>query len=319
MTKTMPRQRHFLASCYRSCLGNWDHYIPFVERALDLADSNGTICLLTPTKWLSIPYGRGLRGLTRTSFAALLDFSHYRAFEHVGVAAIGNLFRKNSNGLRVTRYSATGRPDLKVTVDRKLLSQHNWGALSSPNLQLLIDNFTTGQTLKDLAMAEESFTVSEAYELKPLVVEQLKTVRKYFALLLLFGRSLSMLVGSTADSLSLGAKFDRPVVDALNLSRLMPRTKPQARSAKIILSGMRYFEAFVDANGSCLASKSTIILRPYSSKLSLWGLAAFLNSKPTRFYIQESYSALAVDGGIDFSPSLVNEFPLPKGAEELFV
>ncbi len=182
MTKTMPRQRHFLASCYRSCSGNWDHYIPFVERALDLADSNGTICLLTPTKWLSIPYGRGLRNITRTSFAALLDFSHYRAFEHVGVAAIGNLFRKNSNGLRVTRYSATGRPDLEVTVDRKLLSQHNWGALSSPNLQLLIDNFTTGQTLKDLAMAEESFTVSEAYELKPLVVEQLKTGAKVFRL-----------------------------------------------------------------------------------------------------------------------------------------
>ena len=78
---------------------------------------------------------------------------------------------------------------------------------------------------------------------------------------------------------------------------------------------MRKFEAFLDATGDFVAGKSTIVVTAKNPSLSLISCLGLLNSKLIRFFIQESFGVLGVDGGISFSGSIVKELPLPFGFE----
>jgi hypothetical protein len=66
-------------------------------------------------------------------------------------------------------------------------------------------------------------------------------------------------------------------------------------------------------NGEYLASKSTIVVRAESPDLSLQTCLGLLNSRLIRFFIQEAYGALGIDGGISFSGKIVKAIPLPAG------
>ncbi len=84
----------------------------------------------------------------------------------------------------------------------------------------------------------------------------------------------------------------------------------QAASPKIIISGMRHFEAFLDNQGDYIAGKSTVILRNVAENLNVEFLLGFLNSSLATFYLKECFGALAMDGGISFTPNNVSEIPV---------
>ena len=79
------------------------------------------------------------------------------------------------------------------------------------------------------------------------------------------------------------------------------------------MSGMRKFEAFLDDSGSYLAGKSSIIVIPTHAGVSLLTLLGILNSTLMRFYVQDAYGVLGVDGGISFSGKMIESLPLPFG------
>jgi hypothetical protein len=76
---------------------------------------------------------------------------------------------------------------------------------------------------------------------------------------------------------------------------------------------MRNFEAFLDKDGNFVAGKSSVIAIPKNKQLSLLTCLGLLNSRLIRFFLQESYGALGVDGGISFSGDIVESLPLPTG------
>jgi len=45
-------------------------------------------------------------------------------------------------------------------------------------------------------------------------------------------------------------------------------------------------------------------------------LLSLLNSKLISFYIKQSYSALGIDGGINFSAEIVEQLPIPRITEK---
>jgi hypothetical protein len=92
---------------------------------------------------------------------------------------------------------------------------------------------------------------------------------------------------------------------------LFPRRFEQVCKPKLIISGMRHFESFFDEDGSYIAGKSTEILISKSG-LNLKIALAILNSKLIGFYIKQAYSVLGIDGGINFTTSLIEELPIPN-------
>ena len=74
---------------------------------------------------------------------------------------------------------------------------------------------------------------------------------------------------------------------------------------------MRYFEVFFDKMGTYIAGKSTIIIFDEFDNIGkLNTLSALLNSNLISFYIKQMYSALGIDGGINFSKPLVEKLPI---------
>ena len=76
-------------------------------------------------------------------------------------------------------------------------------------------------------------------------------------------------------------------------------------------------ESFYDKSGNYVAGKSTIIVFQSNKKYSLKSLNVLLNSKFITNYIKSSYSALGIDGGINFSKDIVGQLPFTNNFEKI--
>jgi len=79
-----PRVAAFLVERYRSAqTGNFDMYLPFIERGLELLKPNGRMGFIAPNIWLYNEYGRGLRELLaeKQSLERFVDFKSHQVFD----------------------------------------------------------------------------------------------------------------------------------------------------------------------------------------------------------------------------------------------
>ena len=103
----------------------------------------------------------------------------------------------------------------------------------------------------------------------------------------------------------------RPVVNSEEFARKFPKRVRQVKAHKIILSGMRFFEGYFDKFGEYIAGKSTIVLLNATKEDYFTLLLGLLNSRLMAFYIKQSFSALGIGGGINFSNDMVADLPIP--------
>ena len=94
MKKNMGDERDFLRKKYITAKGNWDLYIPFFERALNLTKPNAIIALISPNKWLSIDYAKNLRKMVYKQIEEIYDFSRFKSFDSANISAITTFFDK---------------------------------------------------------------------------------------------------------------------------------------------------------------------------------------------------------------------------------
>jgi type I restriction-modification system DNA methylase subunit len=79
-----PRAAAFLVERYRTAqTGNFDMYLPFIERGLELLGPSGRMGLIAPNIWLYNEYGRGLRELVgeKRSLERFVDFKGHQIFD----------------------------------------------------------------------------------------------------------------------------------------------------------------------------------------------------------------------------------------------
>lgn len=314
MTKSAPEERAFIASHYSCAKGNWDLFIPFVQRGLILSSHFGSVSLISPNKWLAAPYGTELRNYTKTSLRTILDFSSGRAFPGVGVAAICSNFVKNFNeSITVWRFENINTKVEKFVVSRKHIeTKENWGFLLSPYVDILMEISSTDNWFGDYLTASDPFTVSEAYELKEFISDAYSDSDDVFKFINTGTVDPFISLWGESDVRYLRSKFTNPVIKKATFKERFPRRYKQAEAPKLILSGMRKFEAFLDSEGQYVAGKSSVIAIPKDNSISLMTCLGILNSKLIRFFIQESFGALGIDGGISFSGKMVEELPLPN-------
>ncbi|WP_287193304.1 DNA methyltransferase, partial [Syntrophothermus sp.] len=79
-----PREARWLIEHYRTCqTGNFDMYLPFIERSLNLLRAGGRMGFIAPSVWMKNDYGEGLRGLLAELryMDRLVDFKSYQVFK----------------------------------------------------------------------------------------------------------------------------------------------------------------------------------------------------------------------------------------------
>jgi type I restriction-modification system DNA methylase subunit len=312
MVRNLPDERAYLSDRYLAAKGNWDLYVPFWELAVGIVNNQGNASLITPNKWISIGYGRALRELVWQHVYRISDFSAIRVFEDSGIFAVVFFMRKSKKKEAEVEVFGEGYSLIShQTVPQKMLQDcQRWGVVFSFYLPILQKIWATSQNLSNVAAAEEAFTVSEAYELQPLLHESDCCTEDRFKFVVTgtIDRYASLWGVETTTYLKNG--YIHPVIDKNKLLSKFPKRYQQANSTKIIISGIRHFECFFDADKSTLAGKSTVIVRSFQDKHNGRVLMTLLNSTMMKFYIKESYGALAMDEGINFSAPLVSELPI---------
>jgi hypothetical protein len=80
--------------------GNFDLYLPFIEKGLSLLNDGGRMGYIAPNLWPTLEYGEGLRGLVHAgeSLEKWLDFRSYQVFEEATVYTAIQIFSKSASG-----------------------------------------------------------------------------------------------------------------------------------------------------------------------------------------------------------------------------
>lgn len=243
----------------------------------------------------------------------IADYSRFRAFENVGVFPIVQFASPITKPtIHMVRLSDDHAQILSTSLPRASFAEMStWGAVLSQHLPLVSKLIKKHSPLRSLCSLEEAFTVGEAYKLVEILQDngRLKgafrfintgTIEPFYSL---WGYS---------QTTYLKTKYMCPVIEKSAFKAMLPRRFAQMSSAKIVISGMRHFEAILDLEGEVVAGKSTVVIRDIASEDEWFCLLGILNSQLVRFFLKECYSALAMDGGINFSPTNVGEIPLPR-------
>ena len=314
MKKRDPDIREYLCNYWKTPRGNWDLYIPFWELAIEKINSNGNAALITPNKWLSIGYGQALRDFAKSSVFLLSDFSSIKVFEDSGIfTIIAGMHKINCDSVEVRIFKDDYKLEHKQKVLKSVFDEFgNWGVAFSKNIPLLKKIRKNNQKLSNVSDVAEPFTVSEAYKLKEYVIKYSSTVKEYFKLVVTGTIDRYESLWGFETTKYLGKKYLKPIVSQKNLKKNFLRRYNQTIKPKIVISGIRYFESFLDISGIFLAGKSTVILENTRDQYALASILCALNSKLLTFYLKEVYSCLAMDEGINFTAPLVKELPIPK-------
>ena len=98
MTKIQPELRQTYAASYKSAKGNWDLFIIFIERGIQLQKENGIISYIVPNKLIGAAYAKTLRGmLLNYSILEIRDYSKVEVFKESDVYPIVFVIRKTGS------------------------------------------------------------------------------------------------------------------------------------------------------------------------------------------------------------------------------
>lgn len=313
MTKSMPEEREIYSKTFKCTKGNWDLYIPFWEKGFSLLNDSGNACLITPNKWLAIKYGEALRAHLFDYVYNISDYSNFYAFESADVSTVVVMAnRHKSENIRVVEFDQSYNQKKNEYIRKEAVRPFD-------NLSLcLSDNFDTLYKIISNEKLDKHYdisgaaTVSETYEIAK-IVENIEDADpdKYF----------KFINTGTIDKFSVGwgqqvmtyvkQKYLHPVISHEALKKMFPKRYAQAKGAKLVTTGIRYFKVFGDFTGDYCAAKSTEIITPLHGE-NLKMLLPILNSNVVFFFLKEAYGGIAMGGGITFSPNNLCNIPIPN-------
>lgn len=123
--KRQPEVAAYLVKRYRSAqTGNFDMYLPFIERGLELLKPSGRLGFIAPNVWLYNEYGRGLRELVleKKALERFVDFRSFQVFpDGTTYTALQFLSARPREAVEVTNApdgELNGREPYRVTYQR---------------------------------------------------------------------------------------------------------------------------------------------------------------------------------------------------------
>lgn len=325
MTRTDSDLRTLYSEMYSTAKGNWDLFVIFIERGLDLLKPKGVISYIVPNKLVGARYTNTLRSqLLRLDVCELRDFSKVDVFKEADVYPMVFVVRKSdprNSVVMTTMNTVTGIERQNVIQASNFYRDIEWSRYFAPDkiISVIAHILQYPALTTYLQNISGAATVSEAYKLKPLVREvhscpsnsrfckmiNTGTIDKYTAL---WGHSKMQYIKSS---------YLNPVVLDSDLSSVSTQRLRQARSNKIILAGMvKELECIYDA-GEFLAGKSTtIIVEDGRDKLPLKVVLALLNSSLISFWYMHYYSSSVMAGGfISIKEKHVRQIPIANVSE----
>lgn len=318
MTKTIPEQRMYISQNFQYAKGNWDLLVPFIEKAYSMLKSCGKMALITSNKWLALDYGAAIRTLAAPHLRFLIDCTSEKVFDSANVSSV--VFGLDHNPSESFEIGFVKNADI-----------NNIDTLNIASIEHLIINnlslaFSNGigiiSKLSHLPKLNElgynvfgSFTTNEAYLLVPFVDDNKTPSNSEFKLINTGTIDKYSSLWGYQEIKYLGKQLLCPVVSKEEFKQSFSNRYEKLNKPKIIITGIRYFEAIIDVKNEYLPAKSTVAIT--GDLNALYYLIAVLNSRVVNYFIRENYYSSSMGGGINFTPDLVRTLPIPSIPENV--
>ena len=315
MKNNMPSMRSTYKALYSCATGNWDIYVVFIERGMQLLANGGVESLIVPNKLIASKYTQNIRTRICQSFSLLVlrDYSRvsvFEAFVYPCVFLIQNesldtpaLFQTMSNINKVSSESCINKRIFKKDIfwDKYFLP---------PKTQSIIKKINSYQPISTLNVnIYGAATVSEAYDIKPLIEEYNDSAEKYFKFINTGTIDPYKSYWGIKRTQYIKGAYIRPIINMSGLKKISSRRYEQSISPKIIVAGMSLnFEAIYD-EGQYVAGKSTTIITGEPTELKYY--TAIINSKLLSFWLTICYNSLKMAGGyINIGVNEISSIPI---------
>ena len=316
MTKNNLKEREYISKKYQFTKGNWDLYIPFIEKSFKLLRYEGFSSLITPNKWLSIGYGKETRKQIEKNLFELSDLQKINVFEDAGVFPIIFFFNKKENNfLKIRLYYEEEKYKKNKIEKEKFNNFDNFGLFFSRNIKLIQKLLDKKKSLNSISKIQGAFSTSEAYELIP-HIKNYKNENNYLKFINTGTIDRYINLWNLKTTIYIKKKYFKPIVLKEDFQKNFKKRFDKFKKEKIIISGIRYFESILDKHNEFLAGKSTTILKDLSKEYLYEYILTILNSKLISFFLKECFSSSGMDGGISFSPEIISKIPIPEISKE---
>ena len=323
MTKIQSELREVYRTYYQSAKGNWDLFVVFIERGMQLQKENGIISYIVPNKLIGASYTKTLRTmLLDYSVLEIRDYSNVEVFKESDVYPVVFVIRKTDKQSDVS---------MVVMDDLEKSSICNRVSAESFHRDIFWDRFFVSENQLRVIVKCSSFpaldrfcqigaaaTVGEAYALTEYIHEYSGAVSNSpFKKLINTGtidRYESL--WSRQPTRYIKSSYNAPVVLDSDLRRFSQRRFMQAQANKIIIGGMTKILECVYDEGEYIAGKSTIIVLE-SGSMNLKYVLALLNSTLVSFWYRIYFRSLALAGGyLRIGNNEIKAIPIPDATSE---
>ena len=318
MTKSIPEQREYISQNYQYAKGNWDLLVPFIEKAYSLLRETGKMAFITSNKWLALDYGTAIRTLAVPHLSFLVDCTTEKVFDSANVSSVVfGLDFKSTNAFKIgiVKNAEIINIDTLNIRDVESLITNNLSLAFSKGISI-IAKLNQFAKIKDLGYnVFGSFTTGEAYLLVPFVNDNPIPSSAEFKLINTGTIDKYSSLCGKSEIKYLGKQLQYPVVNKENFRQNFPNRYEKLNKPKVIITGIRYFEAIIDSTNEYLPAKSTVAIT--GDLNALYYLIVILNSRIINFYIRENYYSSSMGGGINFTPDLIRTLPIPNIPENV--
>ncbi|MBR4905174.1 MAG: Eco57I restriction-modification methylase domain-containing protein [Selenomonadaceae bacterium] len=300
MTRTMPKLRDLYSKKFKSAKGNWDLYVLFIERGLELTQKVGHLSMIVPNKLISAPYAESIRKiLSKNQIQEFRDYSNVNVFKSASVYPIVfNLKKtidKNSVIMRVMK-SILEIESENLIGEKVFYSDIDWNKYFDSDVFTLsiMQKMNKFDSLETIAKVNGAATVGEAYLIKDFLHDAVDDEGNTLKFINTGGIDKYKSFHGVKTIKYLKNNYSCPVVSISDLRNVSKRRLNESLNEKIIIGGMnKVLECFYDS-GEYLAGKSTTIVHG-NPHLKL--ITAILNSKLMSFYYRKMFGSMSLAGG----------------------
>lgn len=319
MTILDKNYRETLKNEYSFASGNWDLFIVFIERGIQLLSREGSFSYIIPNKLIGAKYAIQARlGLAKLKLVEIADYSRINVFRTADVYPITillsntPLMQKDSTSF--VKFNEDYQIQSKISIelftrindpfwDKYFLDEKSFNVIETISKKRTINDYNKFSIVS-------AATVSEAYFVKEYIFDD-ENDKNSFKIINTGTIDPYVSLWGIKSMQYIKGKYDYPRIKYNHLKEINKTRFEQSSSPKIIIAGMSLsFEAFLDVKGIFSAGKSTSIILGDFNDLVL--LLAVLNSNTIRFYVQNQYLSLKMAGGyLNINPDILKQTPLP--------
>lgn len=317
MVKNTKGLRKLYSENYTSAVGNWDIFVLFFERGLEILNAKGNIGFIVPNKLLSKNYASTIRDmLSKRGIIEIRDYSTVPVFVSAAVYPITIFVGSNSSlNTNISVMSDKTQKKFSTQIAKAEFNASPWDVYFSQDEDLnLINKIRHSATslVGDTIHFESPATVSDAYKLKE-ILKNCKddyghrkfinsgTINRYETD---WGKKKTTYIKES---------YEYPIVsDEDLLKHLGNRRYHQTISPKLIIANMTtQLEVFPDFYGKYCAGKSTVISMCNSNIEDIAFYSGLLNSKLMSFIYRAYNNSSKMSGGaLSVTRDRLEEMPM---------